>query len=205
MAARALGQTSKFGAILDMVTDRSVPLVLLVFLPCARRPPTDGSRQQMHDLLSALLPRLGVPEIRPPLPVPHLARLFLPLHPHVCVSRPGHAFPLLSFGKLCRDFAERDVNVPGAHKPMTPLNRSISSGSSSHKKVTKEQSWILWSYYNNSASSLTPSFFTRRPSDLTLPPLDFDRTRCSSSAPQTSSSSSRSTSSPTTTSPSSPP
>lgn len=29
MAARALGQTSKFGAILDMVTDRSVPPGLL--------------------------------------------------------------------------------------------------------------------------------------------------------------------------------
>lgn len=27
-AARALGQTSKFGAVLDMVTDRSVPFLL---------------------------------------------------------------------------------------------------------------------------------------------------------------------------------
>lgn len=47
---------------------------------------------------------------------------------------------------------------------MTPLYRSISSGSSSHKTVTKEQSWILWSYYNNSASPPTSSSFTRRPS-----------------------------------------
>lgn len=87
MAARALGQTSKFGAILDMVTDRCMTSCLLCFLASA---------------------------------YPRFALLFQFL--------------------ISLDFSSHYIH----------MYASISSGSSSHKTVTKEQSWILWSYYNNS-------------------------------------------------------
>jgi len=49
---------------------------------------------------------------------------------------------------------------------------SVASGSTSHKKVTKEQSWILWSYYNNSVRAFLPSLSShgRRARTLTLCP-----------------------------------
>ncbi|GJN88786.1 hypothetical protein Rhopal_001755-T1 [Rhodotorula paludigena] len=87
MAARALGQTSKFGAILDMVTDRCMTSCLLCFLASA---------------------------------YPRFALLFQFL--------------------ISLDFSSHYIH----------MYASISSGSRSHKTVTKEQSWILWSYYNNS-------------------------------------------------------
>ena len=40
-----------------------------------------------------------------------------------------------------------------------PERSSLVSGSTSHKSVTKEQSWILWSYYNNSVSLSIPYAF----------------------------------------------
>ncbi|BGO97469.1 CDP-diacylglycerol--inositol 3-phosphatidyltransferase [Rhodotorula toruloides] len=85
--ARALGQTSKFGAILDMVTDRCMTSCLLCFLASA---------------------------------YPRAALLFQFL--------------------ISLDFSSHYIH----------MYASISSGSRSHKTVTKEQSWILWSYYNNS-------------------------------------------------------
>lgn len=33
--------------------------------------------------------------------------------------------------------------------------RSLVSGSASHKSVTRQQSWILWSYYNDSVRPQT--------------------------------------------------
>ncbi|BGP53702.1 phosphatidylinositol synthase 1 (CDP-alcohol phosphatidyltransferase1) [Rhodotorula sphaerocarpa] len=87
MAARALGQTSKFGAILDMVTDRCMTSCLLCFLASA---------------------------------YPKFALLFQFL--------------------ISLDFSSHYIH----------MYATISSGSASHKTVTKEQSWILWSYYNNS-------------------------------------------------------
>lgn len=45
---------------------------------------------------------------------------------------------------------------------------SVASGSTSHKKVTKEQSWILWSYYNNSVRGPCPQASSRSRSPLSL-------------------------------------
>ncbi|KAK4053672.1 phosphatidylinositol synthase 1 (CDP-alcohol phosphatidyltransferase1) [Microbotryomycetes sp. JL201] len=88
-AARALGQTSKFGAILDMVTDRCTTSCLLCFLASA---------------------------------YPRFALLFQFL--------------------ISLDFSSHYIH----------MYASLISGSASHKSVTKEQSWILWSYYNNSTT-----------------------------------------------------
>jgi len=86
MAARALNQTSRFGAVLDMVTDRCTTSSLLVFLSSA---------------------------------YPSYALLFQGL---ISLDFSSHYFHMFS---------------------------SLTSGSRSHKSVTKEQSRILWSYYNN--------------------------------------------------------
>ncbi|ORY78436.1 CDP-alcohol phosphatidyltransferase-domain-containing protein [Leucosporidium creatinivorum] len=88
-AARALGQTSKFGAILDMVTDRCTTSCLLCFLASA---------------------------------YPQFALLFQFL--------------------ISLDFSSHYIH----------MYASLISGSASHKSVTKKQSWILWSYYNNSTT-----------------------------------------------------
>ncbi|KAM0753771.1 CDP-diacylglycerol-inositol 3-phosphatidyltransferase [Meredithblackwellia eburnea MCA 4105] len=88
-AARALGQTSKFGAILDMVTDRCTTSCLLCFL---------ASTYTSYALLFQFL--------------------------------------------ISLDFSSHYIH----------MYASLVSGSTSHKTVTKEQSWILWSYYNNSTT-----------------------------------------------------
>jgi hypothetical protein len=82
-AARALGQTSKFGAVLDMVTDRSVARGLAVG-KCV-----DASFRQMHDSWTALFPFVCISDLRAALPVPDCARLCQSLHTHVCVSSSG--------------------------------------------------------------------------------------------------------------------
>lgn len=77
-AARALGQTSKFGAVLDMVTDRyaaSQRTSKVVLIPAL----------QMHNVLPAYLPRCGVSELHDGLPAAHHARLFESLHAYVQV------------------------------------------------------------------------------------------------------------------------
>ncbi|SGZ22321.1 BQ5605_C022g09473 [Microbotryum silenes-dioicae] len=86
-AARALGQTSRFGAILDMVTDRCTTSCLLTFL---------ASTYDQYALLFQFL--------------------------------------------ISLDFASHYIH----------MYASLVSGSASHKSVTKKQSWILHSYYNNS-------------------------------------------------------
>ncbi|GAA5867562.1 hypothetical protein JCM8547_001220 [Rhodosporidiobolus lusitaniae] len=88
-AARALGQTSKFGSILDMVTDRCMTSCLLCFLASA---------------------------------YPKYALLFQFL--------------------ISLDFSSHYIH----------MYASIVSGSRSHKTVTKKQSRILYSYYNNSTT-----------------------------------------------------
>ncbi|BGP13546.1 phosphatidylinositol synthase 1 (CDP-alcohol phosphatidyltransferase1) [Rhodosporidiobolus nylandii] len=88
-AARALGQSSRFGAILDMVTDRCMTSCLLCFLASA---------------------------------YPRLALLFQFL--------------------ISLDFSSHYIH----------MYASIVSGSRSHKTVTREQSRILYSYYNNSTT-----------------------------------------------------
>jgi hypothetical protein len=67
-AARYLGQTSEFGAVLDMVTDRRV-LTLSYVLVCA------NALIQVHNIVPSMLPLLGVPEIRHAVSVPHRAGL----------------------------------------------------------------------------------------------------------------------------------
>jgi len=86
-AARALGQSSRFGAVLDMVTDRCATTCLLCFLSFA---------------------------------YPKWALLFQFL--------------------ITLDFSSHYIH----------MYSSLVTGSKSHKSVTKEQSRILWSYYNNS-------------------------------------------------------
>ncbi|SRR6266404_4911099 len=78
-AARALGQTSKFGAVLDMVTDRCVachhrPLWVLI-----------GSHK-VHNILPPMLPVISVSNICTGLPISDLIRLREPLHAYVQVS-----------------------------------------------------------------------------------------------------------------------
>jgi hypothetical protein len=79
-AARVLNQSSEFGAVLDMVTDRYAPTP----------PPgtnAHGFREQMRNIMSTVLPCFYIPRLCPPLPVPHQPRLFQPLHAHVQVRR----------------------------------------------------------------------------------------------------------------------
>ena len=81
-AARALNQSSEFGAVLDMVTDR-----------CDTPAPTPAPRYrrscfrtQMRYVMSVVLPCFYVPRVCPLLSIPHHPRLFQPLHAHVQVS-----------------------------------------------------------------------------------------------------------------------
>lgn len=74
-AARALGQTSKFGAVLDMVTDRCA----LPYLPIV----CDFNLAQMHHLLPFVLSVLGIPRLCPVLPVPHCPGFQQSLYAHV--------------------------------------------------------------------------------------------------------------------------
>jgi phosphatidylglycerophosphate synthase len=76
--ARALGQTSKFGAVLDMVTDRCAPSFLASAALTAVR--------KMYDIMSALLSLLRIPKLRTCLSIPHRARFLEPLHAHVQVG-----------------------------------------------------------------------------------------------------------------------
>jgi len=86
-AARRLGQTLKFGGVLDMITDRCATCCLLCFLSSA---------------------------------YPRYALLFQAL--------------------ITLDFSSHYIH----------MYSSLVAGSRSHKTVSQEHSWILWSYYNNS-------------------------------------------------------
>ncbi|KAL7420100.1 phosphatidylinositol synthase 1 (CDP-alcohol phosphatidyltransferase1) [Cryptotrichosporon argae] len=86
-AARALGQTSKFGAVLDMVTDRCTTACLLCFL---------GSTYPAWSILFQFL--------------------------------------------IVLDFSSHYIH----------MYSSLVTGSSSHKTVTSDVSFILWYYYNDS-------------------------------------------------------
>ncbi|PWN91614.1 hypothetical protein FA10DRAFT_265464 [Acaromyces ingoldii] len=87
VAARALGQSTKFGAVLDMVTDRCTTSCLLCFLTTA---------------------------------YPRCAIIFQ--------------------GLITLDFSSHYIH----------MYSSLITGSSSHKLVTSDVSWILWYYYNDS-------------------------------------------------------
>jgi CDP-diacylglycerol--inositol 3-phosphatidyltransferase len=87
VAARRLGQATKFGAVLDMVTDRCATACLLCFLTTA---------------------------------YPRCAIIFQ--------------------GLITLDFSSHYIH----------MYSSLITGSSSHKMVTSDVSWILWYYYNDS-------------------------------------------------------
>jgi len=76
-AARALGQTSKFGAVLDMVTDRCV-------LP-AKSQSVALTARQLYYVLLVVLPFVRISHLCPFLPVPYRPRLQQPLHAYVQV------------------------------------------------------------------------------------------------------------------------
>lgn len=68
-AARALGQTSKFGAVLDMVTDRSAPHV-----PCfCPDSATLTAVRKVYHIMSSLLSLVRIPKLRASFSVPYRA------------------------------------------------------------------------------------------------------------------------------------
>jgi phosphatidylglycerophosphate synthase len=75
-AARALSQTSKFGAVLDMVTDRFVLGLWLYRLQL-----TLGTK--MHDVVLVMLSVLSVSRVRGAIPISDCAGLRKPLHAYV--------------------------------------------------------------------------------------------------------------------------
>lgn len=75
-AARALGQTSKFGAVLDMVTDRHVSCLFPDKMALTVVP-------KVYHIMSSLLPLLRISKLRPRFSVPYRTRLLEPLHAHV--------------------------------------------------------------------------------------------------------------------------
>jgi CDP-diacylglycerol--inositol 3-phosphatidyltransferase len=77
-AARALGQTSKFGAVLDMVTDRLVPLFEIEAISSIAY-----ASVQMHNILLVMLPFFGLSKLRPAVPIPHYTGFQQPLHAYV--------------------------------------------------------------------------------------------------------------------------
>ena len=86
-AARLLGQTSKFSAVLDMVTDRYAFSLTSVYFHHL----TGG---EMHDFVFVMLPIIGLSYICSLLPVPDRSRLQQPLHAYVQVRHPLlHFFP----------------------------------------------------------------------------------------------------------------
>ena len=75
-AARVLGQTSKFGAVLDMVTDRSVLILALERF-------TNIIFVQMYNLLPTLLSLFSLSIIRYSVSISHYSRLQQSLHAYV--------------------------------------------------------------------------------------------------------------------------
>lgn len=75
-AARALGQTSKFGAVLDMVTDRSASRVIIL---CH----FSLALLQVYNIMPPVLPLIGISDLRNSIPVLDYARLQQSLYAHV--------------------------------------------------------------------------------------------------------------------------
>ena len=124
-AARTLNQSSEFGAVLDMVTDRyCIP---------APTPAPQYRRShfwtQMRNVMSIVLPCFYIPRVCPPLSVPHHPRLFQPLHAHVQVR---HLFP----------FRLQNINYH-----FVAIHSTLTTGSRRHKSVKSDVSRILSWYY----------------------------------------------------------
>ena len=100
-AARALGQTSKFGAVLDMVTDR-----------CDSRHwhiPYVNLRLKVHHFLSPMLPLVSVPNLRSILPIFDFPGLCEPLYAHVQASETQSSSMLLAKMCLALSLLDREV------------------------------------------------------------------------------------------------
>lgn len=79
--ARARGETSKFGAVLDMVTDRFAHAAITC-IECLTYIP---NTPKMHNIVSAVLSVVCLPQLCYCVPSPHCSRLCQPLHAHVQV------------------------------------------------------------------------------------------------------------------------
>lgn len=136
-AARALGQTSKFGAVLDMVTDRCV------FLPSCHR--WDG--QMAHRCQAFIV-------YRPADARPHVCYVTYPPHTRVMQSSSSSSSPWTSPAITCTCTGVLYAVLCPLHL-MPHDDSSLLTGSRSHKLVTSDVSRILWYYYNDSVR--TPS------------------------------------------------
>ena len=167
-AARYLGQASKFGAVLDMVTDRYVRL------PAS------------HSLHPVFLPRglvltlLTVRTINTITGQPRAVYFVISPRriPNMRSSSSSSSLSTLA-AITCTCIGTRS----GPYSPHLDLIRprsSLVTGSKSHKLVTSDVSRILWLYYNDPV----------RPSLLTWTPFLITRARrhSSSSVPATNSS-----------------
>ncbi len=97
-AARALGQTSKFGAVLDMVTDRYASFFLCIDRTDAYWRCTTG--------VFTLLPFLSISGLRVILPISYRFGFQQPLYAYVQVCLHLHLFgfdSLMIWGKLSRN------------------------------------------------------------------------------------------------------
>jgi len=125
-AARALGQTSKFGAVLDMVTDRCV-----FRMPMYRSQRAEGICR-FRCTTSCLLCYLASA-------YPDYAILF-------------QFLIALDFSSHYMHMYRCVVSIMSDRLKLTSSYSSLATGSRSHKTVTSDVSRILWLYYNDSVS-----------------------------------------------------
>jgi len=130
-AARYLGQASKFGAVLDMVTDRCV---------------------RLSAPLPLIRPRVLILTIRVTGQLRAACSVIFPRHIHNMRS---------SSNSLSRStLAAITCTCTGTHSwfsslclSLTRPRSSLVTGSTSHKLVTSDVSRILWLYYNDPVRS----------------------------------------------------
>ena len=163
MAARALNQTSKFGAVLDMVTDRCVPTFRCSFslhMKVERRGEetlADRVGVRMSASLGARHRVCSVSWLLGTLDTPCSSKVSsrstLPVTTYICTR------------KSCFDETMRNtVIIEGVADVIDCLRlmvlcRSLATGSTSHKTVKSDVSRILWYYYNdNVGPPLLPHF-----------------------------------------------
>lgn len=124
-AARYLGQASKFGAVLDMVTDRCVSLPVLVLTVLTIRPFNTTTEQPQAAYYVISLQHI------------HNMRLF-----SNSLSRSTSAVT------TCTCTGTR-FRLSSVYTGLIHPRSSLVTGSKSHKLVTSDVSRILWFYYND--------------------------------------------------------
>lgn len=122
-AARALNQTSKFGAVLDMVTDRCVSYKAYLMTV---RPDTQGYLAGAQHLL--------------------FCAIYLP-HTQVMLWCSSSSLPLILAVTTCT-CTGMSMLLNLATRDLTPFASSLITGSRSHKSVTSDVSRILSLYYD---------------------------------------------------------